>query len=211
MRKKKMLSKISVPIDTTTTSSDKVEENQGVKKNENVTSGEVKESTIENPLAFGEWGKAAKYVTKHLSAEYENTKYTDVPVRVTNVIRGEEATKIIKEWCDNQNLYKYEDPKTGMEWAVVEYQVDLSKLTFDKDAIGTTIQVDSGVKGTTGGGIKYNNMSYIVTTKDISSDDYVKEQGIYDGKFMVALPQGCNEYVIKFGNSNGSEAFFKAE
>lgn len=54
-------------------------------------------------------------------------------------------------------------------------------------------------------------MSYIVTTKDISSDDYVKEQGIYDGKFMVALPQGCNEYVIKFGNSNGSEAFFKAE
>lgn len=182
------------------------------KSQTNVSSDDAKASTIENPLGLNEWGLASKYVSKNLSAIYADTNYTDVPVRVTKVTRGDEATSIVKDWFDSQTLYKYEDPKAYTEWAVIDYEVDLSKLTFDEDTIGTSINVNSDVKGLDGLGIKYNDISYIVSTKDISDKDYVKEPGVYDCQFIVTLPVGCTDYVIKLGNSyNGSESYFKCE
>lgn len=191
----------------------KSEENKTEKTvEENKSSEGAKVSTKEEPLKLGEWGLASKYVSEKLSEEYKDTKYTDVPVRVTKVTRGEEATSIVKKWFDNQKLYKYEDPKAYTEWAVIDYQVDLSKLTFDEGTIGTAKTVDSDVKGMDGLGIKYNDISYIVSTKDITDRDYVKEPGVYDCQFIVTIPQGCTDYLVKLGNSyNGSESFFKCE
>lgn len=178
----------------------------------NVSSEGAKASTKEQPLKLGEWGLASKHVSENLSKEYADTKNIDVPVRVMKVTRGEEATKIVKDWFNNQKLYKYEDPKAYTEWAVIDYQVDLSKVSFDEKTIGTAINVDSSVKGTNGGGIKYNDISYIVTTKDISNRDYVKEPGVYDCQFIVTLPQGCTDYLVKLGDSyNGAESYFKCE
>lgn len=169
-------------------------------------------STLENPLGLGEWGLASKYVSKNLSATYADTKYVDVPVRVTKVTRGDEATTIVKKWFDNQTLYKYEDPTAYTEWAVIDYQVDLSTLTFDSDTLGTSTNVSSDVKGLDGLGIKYNGISYIISTKDISSRDYVKEPGVYNCQFIATLPTGCTDYVITLGNSyNGAESYFKCE
>lgn len=179
---------------------------------DDISSEGAKASAKESPLKLGEWGLASKYVSENLSEQYKDTKYIDVPVRVTKVTRGDEATKIVKEWFDNQKLYKYEDPKAYTEWAVIDYQVDLSKLSFDEDTIGTARDVDSDVKGMNGGGIKYNDISYIVSTKDITDRDYVKEPGVYDCQFIVTLPQGCTDYLVKLGSSyNGSESYFKCE
>lgn len=179
----------------------------------NVSSEGAKASTKEQPLKLGEWGLASKHVSESLSKEYADIKNIDVPVRVMKVTRGEEATKIVKDWFNNQKLYRYEDPKAYTEWAVIDYQVDLSKVSFDEKTIGTAINVDSSVKGTNGGGIKYNGISYIVTTKDISNRDYVKEPGVYDCQFIVTLPQGCTDYLVKLGDSynNGAESYFKCE
>lgn len=183
-----------------------------ISSNDKTTSEGAKTSTKENPIELGKWGLASKYVSQNLSEIYKDTKYTDVPVRVTKVTRGEEATKIVKKWFDSQSLYRYEDPKAYTEWAVIDYQVDLSKLTFDEDTIGTSREINSDVKGMDGLGIKHNDISYIVSTKDITDNEYVKEPGIYDCQFIVTLPQGCKDYLVVFGSSyNGAESYFKCE
>ena len=197
------------------------EKNDNTSSEEKSTTKEVKDdkssegakaASREEPLKLGEWGLVSKRVSKNLSKEYEDNEYEDVPVRVTKITRGEEATEIVKNWFDNQRLYKYEDPKAYTEWAVVDYQVDLSKLTFDEGTIGTSKYVNSGVGGLNGGGVKYNDISYIVTTKDITGSDYAKEPGIYDCQFIVTLPEGCTDYLVKLGDSyNGTESYFKCE
>ena len=180
--------------------------------NNPATSTNVKESSQQNPLSLGEWGKASKFVSEYLSEVYKDVDYTDVPVSVTKITRGSEAEKIVKEWFNNQTYYKYEDPKTNMEWAVVDYKVDLTGLKFDEKTIGTDIDIYSHVTGTNGGGIKYKDVSYIVSTKDISSSERVKTPGVYEGRFIVTLPTGCSDYIIELGNSyNGAISYFKGQ
>ena len=178
----------------------------------NPSSVSAKTSTKEAPLSLGEWGLAAKYVSKNLSKDYEGKSYTDVPVRVTKVTRGSEAETKVKEWFNNQTFYKYQDPKEGTEWAVVDYEVDLSKVSFDEGTIGTSTEVSSAVKGLDGLGVKYNGYSYILSTTNTSSKDYVKKPGVYKCQFIVTLPKGCTEYFVVLGNShNGAESYFRCE
>lgn len=178
----------------------------------NTTPVNTKESTIENPLTFGEWGAVPKYVSSYLSAKYKETNYIDVPVSVTKVVRGDEAETIFKEWCDASSFYTYQEPKTNMEWAVVTYKVDLAGLTFDEGTIGTDYDIYSSIKGTDGGTLKYNDVTYILTTTDITSNEYVKEPKIYEGQFVVQLPVGCTDYIIKMGDEyNGKVSYFKGQ
>lgn len=172
----------------------------------------VKESSVEKPLALGEWGNASKYVSEYLSKEYKDVKYTGVPVSVTKVTRGKEAADVVKKWCDSSSIYKYEDAKKNMEWAVVDYKVDLTVLKFDEGTIGTDRDIYAGVKGTKGGSIEYNNMRYYVTTTDMTPSDYVKQPGVYEGQFAVQLPVGCTDYIITMGNeTNGAISYFKGQ
>ena len=172
----------------------------------------AKASTKEAPLKINQWGLAAKYVSKYVSAEYTDKSYIDVPVRITKLTRGDEATQIIKDWCDTQTFYKYQDPKTSTEWAVFEYEVDLNGVKFDADTLGTDTKISSGIKGLDGLTVKYNDISYSLITTDISGSDYKKAPGIYKGRFIVMLPQGCKDYLVKLGDSyNGSESYFRIE
>lgn len=186
--------------------------NESISNKSNSSSKDAKVSTKESPLSIGEWGLASKYASKYLSEEYADKTYIDVPVRVTNVSRGSKIIDNVKKLYADHN-YKYQEPKSSqLEWAIVDYEVDLSDVTFDKGTIGTSIKIDSSVKGTDGGSIKYDGISYILSTVDVSSSDYVKEPGVYKGKFITQLPKGCSDYLIKLGNSyNGSESYFKGE
>lgn len=182
--------------------------------NETITSSSenAKQSTKESPLKLNEWGLAAKRVSKELSEEYAEKNYIDVPVRITKITRGEEATEIVKKWYDNQDTYKYEDPEAYTQWAVVDYEVDLSNVKFDEGIIGTSTDVSSSVKGLDGLSIKYNGTTYILSTINTSSKEYVKEPGVYKCQFIVTLPEGCTDYLIILGNSsNGEESYFKCE
>ena len=179
---------------------------------QSTSSKDAKASTKESPLKLGEWGLAAKRVSKYLSEEYADKEAVDVPVRVTKVTRGADAEKEVKEWFNGQKFYKYEDPKAYMEWAVVDYEVDLSSLKFDEGTIGVNSYVDSDVKGTDGGSVKYKGITYILSTKDITGSDYVKKPGVYKCKFIVTLPEKCTDYLVKLGSSyNGAESYFKCE
>ena len=88
----------------------------------------------------------------------------------------------------------------------------LSDLTFDKGTIGTDTKITSAVKGLDGNSVKYNDITYILSTRDISDSEYKKEAGVYKGKFVVTLPEGCTDYLVKLGDSyNGAESYFRVE
>ena len=197
----------NVPVENTNTNVP-VENTNTVKESNSST---ARASSIENPLAVGEWGYAGKYVSEYLADEYKDISYKDVPVRVTNIIRGAEARAKVEEFVKNNSYYIMQD-KDGFEWVVAEYEVDLTGLTFKEDGLGTRIDINSSVRGLDGNSVKYNNTIYILTTTDMSSRDYVEEPGIYKGSFSLLLPEGCTEYLFKMGssiNGEGSEMYVR--
>lgn len=154
-----------------------------------------KSSSKQNPLAIGEWG---------ISSRYLSGEYVDVPARVTNVTRGSSAEQEVKQYLTSgSSIYKYEDAKEGMEWAVIEYNIDLTQIEKE-----TTAKLDAKITGTGDNtSIKYNGSTYIVSTVNMTPNNYTKGN-IETCKFAVQLPIGCTDYLIVLGSSSGSQAFF---
>ena len=175
------------------------------------SSKDAKDSSKDAPLSIGEWGYAPIYAGKYLDEEYADKTYLDVPVRVTKVTRGSKLVDEVKKWAQEKN-YKYEDPKAYTEWAIIEYEVDLTNVKFG-GTLGTNPKVSVSIKGSDGGSVKHNGITYIgVSTREMGSSDYVKEPGVYQRKIVTQLPEGCTDYLIVLGSSyNGKEAFYKGE
>ena len=161
----------------------------------------AKSSTQKEPLAKGEWGISSKYSTQSKS-------YDNVYVKVTNFTRGDEAKKIVQDFTNSSSFYKYQEPKEGLEWVVVEYDVDFSD--YQMSSLGTNSDVTTSLKGVGTGGVKYNGTSYILTTINIASRDYSKDKN-QKGKVAFQMPKGCSDYVIEFGPYGKTLAYFKGE
>lgn len=189
-----------------------------------VKSGEinVKESSKENELELGEWGNASRKVTSNFSyEEYRRIEYIEVPTSVTKVIRGKEAEDIVKEWYETKRPnYTYDKPKEDMEWAVIEYKVDLSDVKIKEGSEGIDITLDCSLTGSGGGtAVTHGKRTYILSPYGISDDIRAKEPGIYKGRIMVKLPIGFSDYTIQLGSKydntkedkKGTIAYFKGE
>lgn len=169
--------------------------------NENKSDIVTKESSQDTPIEFGQWG---------MGSRYSKGEYVDVPVKLTNITRGDEAAKMLKEYCENsKSIYKYSEPKINMEWAVIEYQADLTNVY--EYTMGRSIRIDSAIKGIGGGSLKYNDITYFLSTVDMS-ESYSKET-LANGKFAVQLPVGCTDYMIVMGSSYSSatKTYFKGK
>lgn len=168
----------------------------------NVVTGDAKTSTKEAPLTKDEWGTAAKYSTE--TKEYEN-----VNVKVTNFTRGEDAKKVVQEYMTSgSSIYKYQDPKEGLEWLVIDYDVDFADYTMS--SVGANGDVSGKVEGLTSSSIKYNGVTYITSTIFIGPRDYVKTKNT-SGRLATQVPIGCSDYIVTFGAYNETKAYFKGE
>ena len=195
---------------TSTTIDDNSKTNDVTPSKSDSASKDVTSSTKDAPFAMKQWGLASKYAGKYLDESYADQTYIDVPVRVTKVTRGDKAIDNVKSLLAEHH-YKYTEPKSSqLEWVIVEYEVDLTNVKFG-GSLGTTIKIDSSVKGTDGGSVKHDGITYILTTVDVSDSKYVKEPGVYSGKFITQLPKGCTDYLIKFGSYGKTESYFKGE
>ena len=193
---------------TTTTTTNKT--NSTSSKSSSSSAKDAKTADKDSPLNIKEWGLASKYAGKYLDESYADQTYIDVPVRVTKVSRGDKIIGDVKSLLAEHH-YKYSEPKSSqLEWAIIEYEVDLTDVKFG-GSLGTTIKIDSSVKGTDGGSVKHDGITYILTTLDVSDSKYVKEPGVYSGKFITQLPKGCKDYLIKFGSYGKTESYFKGE
>ena len=160
----------------------------------------ARESSLENPLQVGEWGIASKYNT-------ETSSDQNVNVRVTNIIRGDEAKEMAKEYMSRDySIYKYEEPEAYLEWVVIEYDVDFA----DTYVPGASPNVEADITGPDGSSVKYNGITYITSTIEIGSRDYIKAK-TGSGKILTQIPIGCTDYIIQFGRYNGTTAYFQGK
>ena len=161
-------------------------------------------SSLENPLQVGEWGIASKY-------NPSNGEYQNVNVRVTNIIRGDEAKKMAQEYMSSDySIYRYEDPEAYQEWAVIEYDVDFGDTYEMDEELGASPNVDGDICGPDGSSIEYNGIIYIPSVIEIGSRDYIKTK-TGSGKLLTQLPIGCTDYIIQFGAYNETNAYFQGK
>ena len=167
------------------------------------SNGTASASSLENPLQVGEWGIASKYNTETRSDQ-------DVNVSVTNIIRGEEAAEMAKEYMSSDySIYKYEEPEAYLEWVVIEYDVDFAD-TYIPGELGASPNVEADITGPDGSSIKYNGITYITSTIEIGSRDYIKTK-TGSGKILTQIPIGCTDYIIQFGRYGGTTAYFQGK
>ena len=167
------------------------------------SNGTASASSLENPLQVGEWGIASKYNTETRSDQ-------DVNVSVTNIIRGEEAAEMAKEYMSSDySIYKYEEPEAYLEWVVIEYDVDFVD-TYIPGELGASPNVEADITGPDGSSVKYNGITYITSTIEIGSRDYIKTK-TGSGKILTQIPIGCTDYIIQFGRYGGTTAYFQGK
>lgn len=177
--------------------------NSNTSTSDSIDNSNARVASTDEPLGMNEWGLAGKYISGN---------YKDIPVRITKVTRGSGIEENVKKWFENQSFYKYSDPEDGLEWAVVNYQIDLSNIDVNNNNVDKEINVE--MRGTNSSGIRYNNKSFIVTAVYASDKEEVKSAEVYEAQFITQLPVGCTDYLIGMGRSYegaGSTSFFKVE
>ncbi len=151
-------------------------------------------------LKMGEWGIASKYSSK-------KEEYEDVNVTIKQMIRGEEAEKIVKEYTENNKYFEYSKPQEGMECLVVEYQINFGN--YVKGTNGANSDIQTAIKGFGDSkNIIVGNKSYEIKTQDISDREYTNEDQV-TGRFVCQIPIDCEEYVVMFGNEEYSYCEFR--
>lgn len=144
-------------------------------------------------LKIGEWGIASKYSSK--KEEYEN-----VNVTVKQIIRGQEAERVVKEYTQNNKYFTYKETQEGMDCLVVEYEIIFGNYTKGNNGANSDIQ--TRIKGYgENENIVIGNKTYETKTQDISNREYTNSEQI-SGKFVTQIPKECEKYVIVFGNED---------
>lgn len=169
--------------------------NEGIKEESLRDEGE--KSTKYSPLKAGKWG---------IASQRKSGKYVDVPTRIVKITRGTNAEKEVKEYCnDGTSIYRYSEPEEGMEWAVIEYEVDLRKFSEDM-SIALTSKITGTGENTS---VKYKNDIYVISTMNMTTG-YAKSK-IETAKFAMQLPIGCTDYLIVLGAMDETQAFFEGQ
>ena len=164
---------------------------------------DAKESSKEKPIKAGTWGIASKYNS-------DTTKQEKVYVKATKTIRGEDAKAAVKDYTDKSSFYKYTEPNEGLEWVVVDYEMNFSDFNIPKNGVEPRLSVS--ITGTgNNSAVKYNGVTYfMIMATNIGSSSYVKEANA-QGRVAFQMPIGCSDYIMKFGDSSGNIAFIKGE
>lgn len=157
-------------------------------------------SSINYPIDINTWGIASKYSTK------EET-YINVPIRITSIIHGEQATKSVKEFLDESPSYNYTEPDKNAEWVIAEYEISLDGFPVDEG--GADSSIVSFIMGSDGNYIDYGDKKWTTTTINIIDGQYYYE-GIVTGRIAYQMISDWNDYVIILGEYNETQAFFTA-
>lgn len=159
----------------------------------------VLESNVYSMLDIGDMGL---YSTM---GEY---KATYGAIRLNKIYTGDEAKAIIKEAAAEDDLYDYFDAPDGYSWQVAEYDIYYHDEGFQS-------YVDVKMEGLDGHALVYRGVKASQRTYDADNESEYDSDNNRSLKMRVyyAVPNGCNEYVLKFGDGtpdtdNGSMAAY---
>ena len=142
-------------------------------------------STPYNMLLIGDNGLLSAFNDTTLS-------YEDAIIHPVNIYRGEEAEKIIMDYCEKTGDYAYFKAPDGQSFEVIEYDLNYKACANDD-------YVNIKLKGMDGEPLRYRGIKYSARTYDIT---YMAEE---DGDWIRHLytyypvPNGCYEYCLECG------------
>lgn len=155
-------------------------------------------SSAAQPLDTDKWGVCGKYCVK-------TSKYEDVPVKITEILRGENAKKEIKALIQKNIGYEYKDAEDGKEWVAVKYELWLDEFPVDK--AGTDKSVTAEITGSNGGTLTLGENKYYTTAVTLTDDEYVYG-GTVEGLVVFTLPEKLTDYTVVLGEYNEARAYF---
>ena len=186
--------------DTPTVSNTNIKnESNNFSNNTSTSSKNTKNSSLDNPLNIGEWGIAL------FEDDY------DIPVTVNRIIKGNNVISAVREYCENDpQIGEYEEPASGNEYKIIEYNIDLSTIeNIDDYASKVNIKIVSPDDGTTN--LTYTDSPRMFQVIPITiENNYNSKTKIATVKYLIELPIDYTDYIIKLGNY-GTEAYYKGE
>lgn len=165
--------------------------------------------TLEHPAKMNEWTTCQVYN----AASKEDS---DLNVRVTKIVRGGEAMKLLEEYNKRSTYMQIEcDLSSNTELCAVYYDIQYPE-TWVEGAYGINPNAPSlSVCGTDGMSVKYDNSWLMVFTKDISSmltfegKKYHPGDTVKDCICLYAMYKDFDDYLFKIG-AYKKEAYIKA-
>ena len=121
-----------------------------------------------------------------------NTSYEEPIICPKKVFRGEEAEKLIMEYCTATEAYDYFKAPDGQSWEVLEY--DLNYRNCENEDY-----VNIKLKGLDGEALRYRGIRHEARTYEM--DHKMTEDGDWIRNLYVyyPVPNGCYEYCIECG------------
>lgn len=171
---------------------------------------EVVEGTLENPAKIGEWVATKTYAA-------EDDSYHTIYYRITGVIRGDEAQKIVDEYNNGDHFVRF-DPleHDDLEYCVVTYEAhypsdfpqgEYGLYGADVDLYACNLE-DSGT---------IENYLGLSSVWDISEDpdEFYAGQTFTEGKAVFAMVKDFSDYLFYSSyyddDSNEYKSYVKGE
>ncbi|MBO5551112.1 MAG: hypothetical protein J5966_04055, partial [Lachnospiraceae bacterium] len=98
--------------------------------------------------------------------------------------------------------YPYNDPPVGCHWEAVQYDVNFSLTQNDP-------YVNVKLAGLDGEALRYRGIKYSQFTHDLNTST---PEGNWRNGYITfyPVPNGCTEYVLKFGDGNEDNGLLAA-
>ena len=176
----------STPEDIeTVVADDKIEHSN--QKERKLTEGKVYSSDIYSLLKTGNYGIIAS------SDPDGEIKYPVVHLKA--ILSGNDAVDIVKKQASSTTRYDYFEAPPGYSWQVAEYDIIYTQANPEHE-------IDVRMLGVDGNTLKYRGVpapqrTYYVDY-DIEND--VANETLRNIKVFYAVPNGCKEYILKFGD-----------
>ena len=157
----------------------------------------TKENSILNPAKKDTWLFASVYYVE------DNTK---IPVKLTNITKGEEAEEIVKE-VTNKGTYIPSLRNQDEEYIVIDYIVDgngFNEYVSSKLNVYITRQYEETRTLEKDGKLYIPQVTYITNSQDTSGKNSTS-------RVVVNIPKDFNEYNIVIGEETHSRAYYQGE
>ncbi len=170
---------------------------------------EVVEGTLENPAKIGEWVATKAYAA-------EDDSYHTIYYRITGVIRGEEAQKIVDDYNNGDHFVRF-DPleHDDLEYCVVTYETHYPS-DFPQGEYGLySADVNLSACNMEDAGAIENYIG-LSSVWDISEDpeDFFAGDTFTEGKAVFAMVKDFSDYLFYasyYENDNEYKSYVKGE
>lgn len=169
-----------------------------------LSEGDVLDQNQSEPMALKSGGK---YVVGDSCLFTFSNDYLTSPVEsvltVNKIYRGSEALAVVDSYNDNSvDVTLGELQNKDLEYAVVEYTIDLSDDQSELSNISTEIECSITGKDTEDGAIHFEGKIYTGGgTLYVDTDNYKISSGTQSkGRIVFTVPIDCTEYNIKLGS-----------